>query len=422
MTSTQRLTRAEARAAMTAAQGLTSRSDRSPESVAAEHGCLRTLGGVDAYLALHDRAPGLRRAVIDAAVAEHRLQVVPAMRGCIYLVPRDEVPWALRLADQMSRRRNEREQEKAGIAAGELETLGGTVVETLRRQGALSPSGLRSALPDGAVRSLGDAGKKLGLSSTLPPALRELELAGAIERALEGGRLDSERYVWRATEENPFAGVDGLDDPAAVHRHFAARFFAWAGLATVDAFGAWAGLGKRDSRAAVDGLGLVEVTVEDEGDYLATEAALAASGAGGGGGGGGTGLLPFIDNLVHLQNGPAVFVDPEHRDVPVPVWGRGQRTTLGDARHMSFRSLVADDRIAGFWEYDPDAAAVVAGCFAAPSPAARRALEERGAALARFLRDELGHGRSFSLDTDDHLRRRCGELRGLPVVWIAPAD
>ena len=408
---------------MAAAQGLTSRTDPSPEAAVAGHGPLRTLGGVDAYLALHERVGtdtggGLTRAAVDAAVADHRLQVLPAVRGCIYLVPREEVAWALRLADLLSRRRNEREHEKAGIRPGELETLGAAVTAALGEHGGLSTAALRSSLPDGAVRSLGEAGKKLGLSSTLPSALRNLELAGAIERALEDGRLDGERYVWRVPQEDPFAGVAGLDDPAAVHRHWAERFFAWAGLATLAAFAAWAGLGKRDSQAAVEGLGLSAVEVDGEGSYLATEAALAA----GADGRPGIGLLPFSDNLLHLQDGPAIFVDPEHRDVPVPVWGRGKPSTLGETRHMSFRSVVADDRIAGFWEYEPDAHAVVIGCFAEPSAVARRSLEGRAADVARFLRDEIGHGRSFSLDTDDHLRRRCGELGKLPVTWTTAAD
>jgi len=54
------------------------------------------------------------------------------------------------------------------------------------------------------VRSLGEKGKKLGLSSTLPPALRTLEFEGRIERTLEGGRLDSERYLWRLPARERF--------------------------------------------------------------------------------------------------------------------------------------------------------------------------------------------------------------------------
>ena len=33
--------------------------------------------------------------------------------------------------------------------------------------------------------------------------------------------------------------------------------------------------------------------------------------------------------------------------------------------------------------------------------------------VAAFLRDEVGHGRSFSLDTEKDLRRRCAQIRGM---------
>lgn len=228
----------------------------------------------------------------------------------------------------------------------------------------------------------------------------------------------TERYLWRLPEESPFAGVDGIDDPATVHRHFAERYFRWAGLGTLDGFAGWAGLGKRDSKAAMKGLELVEVAVEgfeDAGPWWVGEAALQAGldAASNDPSPGAVALLPFIDNLPHLHGGPALFVDPAYHDTPVPEWGRGGGSTLGEARNPRYRSVVAENRVVGFWEYDPDAEEVVVGCVDEPSAAARQAVDERAVALGEFIRDELGHGKSFSIDTDDALRSRAEKIRAL---------
>src|SRR5262249_53121959 len=162
--------------------------------------------GVDAYLAVRARAPKMTRADLEALVEASRVQVIPAVRGCIYLVPRAHVALALRFAEDMVKKRNERELEKVGVTAKEIAEAGKAIVKAIGRA-AMTADALRKALPAGAVRSLGEVGKKVGISSTLPVALRELEFQGKIERALEGGRLDTERYAWRIPKKSPFDGA-----------------------------------------------------------------------------------------------------------------------------------------------------------------------------------------------------------------------
>ena len=190
-----------------AAQGFPPGPGKSIVQVLEETGFVRTLGGSDIYLAVRARVPGMRREDLEAVVEAHEAQIVPAVRGCMYLVPRRDVPLALRMADVVSRSRHERDQEKAGIRPGETDEVGKAVLQVLRESGPLTTDGLRKALPPGTVRSLGDAGKKVGISSPLPGALRMLEFDGHVERTLEGRRLDSERYRWRAAATSPFEGV-----------------------------------------------------------------------------------------------------------------------------------------------------------------------------------------------------------------------
>lgn len=411
-----RLSLEQARRAFVAAQGFPVPPDRSPIQVLEETGFVRTLGGVDVYLAVRARMPAMRRADLEDAVARHEAQVVPAVRGCMYLVPRRDVPLALRVADLLSRSRNERDQEKAGIRPGEVEEVGRAVLETLRERGPLTTDALRKALPAGTVRSLGEAGKKVGLSSPLPPALRMLEFEGQVERRLESRRLDSERYLWGAAERSPFEGARLPDDPADLFAALARIFFHAAGLGSLKDFAGWGGMAQRDAKAAIERAGLLPVEIEGVRDlhFLpeerrgllapALETAAAAAVA----------FLPFEDNLVHLHGGPALLVDEAHHATPVPSWGgMGRASTLGDAKHMALRSILAEGKIAGFWEYDPGARSVVYSAFDGLSADARTRLAAAAEDLSNFLADDLGHGRSHSLDTDEELRKRSEQIRGV---------
>ncbi|QRN98653.1 winged helix DNA-binding domain-containing protein [Archangium violaceum] len=393
-------------------QGLAEPQKGSIEEVVSATGWPRTLGGVDVYLAVRARIPGLKRQQLDEAVAQSRLQVIPAVRGCIYLVPRPEVPLVLRIAEEQYRKRADREHEKAGIAPTELAAVGEAVLKALRK-GPLSTDALRKALPEGTVRSLGEKGKKLGLSSTLPPALRHLEFEGKVERTLEGGRLDTERYLWRLPAKNPFTGAKVSGEPAVRHAHIADIFFRQAGPATVENFTTWAALSQREARAAMEKVPLVPVAVEgfsDEAWVLEKELPVLrekqpASSS--------LSLLPFEDGYLSFHGGPALLTDPRHHAFEIPVWGNTKGSTLGDARHMSIRSLFDGDRLVGLWEYDPDAGTVVFGTFDKLAPKRRKAVEVLAEGMATFLREDMGHARSFSLDSEDTVRGRAAIVKAL---------
>ena len=82
------LTLSQARALWWQKQGLGGRSSTAPIAARiGDSGWLRTLGGTDVYLAARARKPGMTRGELDAAVDRGELRVVPAARGCIYLVP-----------------------------------------------------------------------------------------------------------------------------------------------------------------------------------------------------------------------------------------------------------------------------------------------------------------------------------------------
>ncbi|MFP2928885.1 DNA glycosylase AlkZ-like family protein, partial [Pyxidicoccus sp. 3LG] len=356
--------------------------------------------------------PGLRREDLDSAADANRVQVIPAVRGCIYLVPRSEVPLVLRVAEEQYRKRAEREHAKVGLPPKELADVAEAALVALRK-GPLSTDALRKALPAGVVRSLGEAGKKVGISSTLPPALRHLEFEGKVERRMEGGRLDTERYLWRLTAKSPYAGAKVPSDAEERNARLAALFFRQFGPATVDDFATWAAFSQRDAKAAVERAGLVPVAVEGYAEVAhVTEEALevlrapapeASSFS----------LLPAGDLYVTSHGGPALLTDPKHHGIKVPVWGHTQGSTLGDVTHMMLRPVLEGDRLVGLWELDSKAEGVVVHTFESLPPKRRKALRALADEVAAFLRDDLGHARAFTLDSEETVQERAAYIRKL---------
>jgi hypothetical protein len=258
-------------------------------------------------------------------------------------------------------------------------------------------------MPSGAVRSLGEAGKKIGISSPLPLALRVLEFAGTIERTLPGGRMDSERYEWRLTAARPsLAGSSVPATAAERHVRLAEIFVAGSAPATVKDFAEWAALPQREARAAIAALPIRPVQVPgyaDEAYALDADLEEATPSTQ-------ISFLPTDDNYLTAHGGPAVLTDPAQHGRAMPVRSGTRGSTLGDAKFVSLRPILHGPRLIGFWEYDPDARRVVAATFDKTDRGMATALRSGTESLAEFIRDELSHGRSFNLDTDDELRQR----------------
>lgn len=398
-----------ARAFWCAKQGLTQPPPGDVTALVAETGWKRTLGGIDVYLALRARRPGLRREEVDAAAAAGDLRIVPAVRGCIYLVPGEHVPLVMALAADLRRPQTERELEKVGSGWDEIDAIAKEVVLALGK-GPMTTQALRKALPEEALRSFGEAGKKVGISSPLPVVLRELEFRAEVERRPLGGRLDTERYQWglspKVKTKVPAEKEERLRDVA---RHF----FEFFGPATQRELATWVGISQRDAKAAMAELPLVDVEVEGRPDvaFLLEDDRPGVTGEAPPERG--FSFLPFEDNLLTVYGGPGALTDAAHHGHPVKAWGSSKPTTLGDARHVAERPLLWGHRLVGFWEYDPDADEVVTGTLEKLPGVALKKLAREREKLTAFLRDQLGHAKSFSLDTEEKVRARASVVRSL---------
>jgi hypothetical protein len=190
-------------------------------------GWARSVGGVTPYLTLYARA-GTGRREAEEAVARREILELPAARGCTYVVPGSDAALALTLAAAAAGDKEMRIARTLGVTDAEVERLCGAVESTLR-DGPADPDTIRAAA-GGAVRSLGPAGVKKGLSSTLPLALGRLQDAGRILRIPARGRLDEQRYHYARWEPSPLKGFNRSAEECAVE--LARRYFPWTGPAT----------------------------------------------------------------------------------------------------------------------------------------------------------------------------------------------
>lgn len=369
-------------------------------------GWLRTLGGTDVYIAARARAPGMTRAQLDAAVARGELRVLPAVRGCIYLVPSHVVSDLLALNAAPWRKQTEASLAKAKARFSVVESTAAAVLAVLAQP--MTTDAIRKALPAGSIPSFGEAGKKAGLSSPLPLALRLLELDGRIERTLDGGRLDSERYLWRKAQwKVPPASPTESAQLATVVK----AFLDFAGPSTLAQLASWSGRPQRDLAPVLDALGAEPVHIEGVGDAFAQrgdidcahDAPLPT----------GMRLLALEDNYL-TNHGLAVVTDPRHHHIKADVWGSMDKPQpLGTAAHILSRTIVIDGLVAGFWEVDPRAHGAVWSTFDPPKPAVRDRIAELTHEIATFLLDDVGNARVYSLDSMEQVQDRADRIAKL---------
>jgi hypothetical protein len=369
---------------------------RSPADVLARTGWARSVGGSAPYLTLFARA-GIGRGEVDKAVAAQEICELPSARGCTYVLPASDFPVGLACGAGAPEAELTAAVKHLDVTRSEVEELCDAVLRVLDGAGRpLDPAALRRELGP-AVRGLGEAGKKRGTTSTLPLALGLLQGRGRIRRVPVNGRLDEQRFGYVPWVPSPL--LDAPDGEAA-RTVLAARYFHWAGPASLTHFRWFSGFGAAAAKAVVAPLGLVPV-----GDLLAlpeTVHELAAfeppdepSYA----------LVSWIDGIHLLHRDMHRLLDPVDAARPEPASTRGR--TLGDLTDPPCQLIVDRGRIVGLWEYDPDAREIVRQLFVPEDDALRAAV----ARTEEFAREQLGDVRGGSLDSPASRAPRLDALR-----------
>jgi len=378
-------------------QGLDGALDgESPAAVLQVAGWSRSVGGVSPYLTLFARA-GTSREAADAAVAAAEIHELPAARGCTYVLPSSDFAMGLRLS-QGSDDQEIKLAKKLGVTDSEIAALCKAVLKALAK-GPLDPDELRAATGD-ASRSLGDEGKKKGLTTTLPLALGRLQTVGEIRRIPINGRLDQQRYKYTLWKPNPLAAYKTTQEEAYVE--LARHFFRWIAPATAAEFQGFAGLGVKAAKVAMEPLGLVPF---DDGDSRL--------------------ILPDDLELYRRFQPPKKpryvligSLDPitQHRRELTSLLAAADRKhplLMKDAKagglltDLPSHAIQDRGRIVGLWEYDPDTGSI-AWCAFGPKD---KAITEAVKRTEAFVRDQLGDARSFSLDSPKSRQPRIAEIR-----------
>lgn len=369
---------------------------KSTAEVLEQTGWARSLGGVGPYLTLFSRA-GLSRESVDAGVAKVDIHELPSARGCTYLLPACDYALALKLAQGFTGEM--KTAEKLGVTSKEIDKLCDAVLRALEK-GPLDPDGLREVTGK-AVRNLGEEGKKNGLTTTLPVALEKLQATGEIRRIPINGRLDQQRYKYTLWRPNPLRNFKLSTEET--NTELARRYFGWIGPASLAEFQWFSALGVKAAKSAIEPLKLEPLAAgddrlmhpEDRAKLESFQPSKEPQYA----------LTSCIDSLVLLRRDLKGLLDPKDLDRQVLV-DKSTRA-LGSVADLPSHAIVDRGRVIGLWEYDTASDSIAWIAFVKPD----RALQETVARTERYVRDQLGDARSFSLDSPKSRAPRVAALR-----------
>lgn len=362
-------------------------------------GWARSVGGVNPYLTLFARG-GISREAADEAVAKIRIHELPAARGCTYVVPGSDFALALTVGQGFGDEAEIRTAVKyLGVTEKEIEQLMEKVLQVLK-SGPKDPRELKEPLGT-AVRNLGEAGKKRGVTTTLPLALGRLQSQGRIRRIPLNGRLDQQRYAYAAWSPSPLEKSNVNPDQGQTE--LARKYFQWIGPATLAEFQWFSGFGAKASKSAVEPLGLVQTDagsdllmlpedVEALRKFQRPKKPYYA-------------LLSCIDGLFLLRRNIVSLV--ESADLKRKIMGEGGLTQLSGLSDLPYNAIVDRGRLIGLWEYEPSSEKIVWTSFVA----ADKELTSAVARTETFIREQLGDARSFSLDSPESRAPRIAALR-----------
>lgn len=363
-----------------------------PEKVFSRAGWARSLGGANPYLTLFARA-GIRREQVDQDVLDLKIQELPTARGCTYVLGRADFAWALSLGKNFEEAF--RVFARLGVDRGEITLLEEQILHVLSEaDGPLDPKQLKDEL-GGSVRSLGEEGRKKGVSTTLPTALGLLQADGRIRRVPINGRLDQQRYAYT---------LWGLPrttlGPEEARAELIRRYLGWTGGATLRQSQWFTGFTVTQSKAALAAAGAAEIPTAGGGalwmlpDDVDSLSAFTAPGKEQ------IQLLAGTDSLVlQRRNSADLFAEAD----------KGRKllnSTLALQPDLPDHPILDRGRIIGLWQYDPGKARIAHWVFHGPTPAVTRRIAE----VEAWIQEDLGDFRSYSLDSPASRQERIDAL------------
>jgi hypothetical protein len=360
-------------------------------------GWARSVGGSGPYLGLFARAE-LGREAVDAAVAKLEIHELPSPRNCTYVLPAADFALGLKVGQAFADN-DMKVGRKLGVTDREVDKLGEAVIKALRK-GPLDPDELKEAV-GGAVRNLGEEGKKKGVTTTLPLALGRLQAMGEIRRIAVNGRLDQQRYRYAIWSPNPLAKFKLGDEEA--YTELARRYFSWIGPATLTEFQWFSGLGVKAAKEATEPLKLEPIEDGDPrlmlpGEREKLKAFQAPKQPH-------YVLTSGIDSMFLLRRDVKGLVAAE--DSKKSVKTEKGNVAPGTLIELPSHAILDRGRLVGLWEYDPATESIAWMAFVAKEAALKKAVQR----MEEYVRRDLGDARSFSLDSAKSRAPRIAALR-----------
>jgi hypothetical protein len=355
-----------------------------PTEILSRTGWARSVAGCGPYLTFFSRT-GADRETVDASLAAVEIHELPAARGCTYIVPAADYALALQVG-QPFREAERKVALKLNVTDAELDKLSTAILKSLK-SGPQDPDEIRQSVGP-AARSLGEEGKKKGVTTTLPVALGGLQAHGEIRRIPINGRLDQQRYKYALWSPNPLAKYQLPLDEA--QSQLAARYFRWIGPATLAEFQWFSGLSAKAAKAATAPLNLATLD-----NYVLFPEDLEALRSF---------QIPESPQYTLVSSLDAITTLRRNVDSLADEGVLNKSGQIADAPHH----LILDrGRLIGFWDYDAPAQQIVWKSFYPKTPALEKAVNR----TADYIRQQLGDARSFSLDSPQSRVARLALLK-----------
>lgn len=396
-------------------QGLAERSNKSLDRILASMGWTNTAGSAGPYvsfLARGGRAGSIKNAVDDAIFGDGSLVEVPSLRGCTMLVPREDVNAAIAAGRPFHAERKKKVYKFCKVTDGDIFDLSNAIVKILAKE-PMDTNGLQKSLPSKLVRSLGEDGRRLGESSTLTLALRDLQAEGKIQRLSALRRLDTKEFTYRIAPWSLGDREPVTNDSKGLLVELARRFFTFAGPATLKDFAWWAGVAQRDAREALPRAGVVNLSVDDYTeeawvaqellhDVMKAKPVAAAP----------VRFLPFRDNYLYFRRGLSIFVRDAGSQKKVLDWV-GKPASLDEIESIHHHAIVSAGELVGVWEFDAERRCLEWATFQKITTALGEEIEAVSNETEQFISQALDDVLFYSMDNEKNRQARLAAVRAL---------
>jgi len=385
-------------------QGLTpSTAPKSIEDCVKTAGWLTASGAPTPYLSVRARMPGTSRAEIDRFVMDGTRAIeIPGLAGRPHLVvPIADMPVLLSLHALSYRAQLAKALAKDGVTEASLRAVASQVVSALD-ECPLSMSDLREAV------TRRDAGILLRI------ALSDLMLRGIIRRFPSNGQLNSTDYQFELRHPDDRPEIGGDNDRAAIIANAVDLVLKHQGPMTIDEVCFWGDLTKGAARQALETIGAEAVSVSgwttDKNPAWLRSADIAKWKSFKPESHDRIAFLPYRDPFMHLRRTPKVLTTATNVRVLDSVYDKQVPKSIDAVTELDHHVIAHGNQLAGIWEYDPKANAVVTNLWQ-PAAKLRRRVADAADDLTAFIRDELGDAKLSAVDPPARRVKRLAFLK-----------